>query len=406
MSKQQLGLRIGFYGLLLSGLIGGISFVFIYLESHLASFLWHGIQETTSFTTLITFLFCLVGGLLIGFLKSQWGDYPIVAHETIDQLKKHKTVHYKPVFKNLTIALFILIFGAGVGPEAALLSSIVMLSVWQADKLRYLFFNQETFIQLKPHERISRMIHPTNYLVTYKEEFAPNHPQLGKAKIIMNTLFSINGLISFFILMKLTEQPSFISKLGSTNWKVKDLLLFIPLMILGLIAGILYNVFKKKMVIWFDFWHEKPIKKALIGSAAIFLIGIFLPNLLFSGQTSLGAIPDKYLAYSFLILLGAVILKLVFLQVCLNTGWVGGDIFPIVFAAILYGFTISLLFPSFDPLFITATVATTMALTILNSPIGISLFVALFFPIKILPIILLIAALFMIFDKVIKPKFS
>ena len=31
------------------------------------------------------------------------------------------------------------------------------------------------------------------------------------------------------------------------------------------------------------------------------------------------------------ILVIAAIMKLVFLQVCLQTGWIGGDIFPVVF---------------------------------------------------------------------------
>jgi H+/Cl- antiporter ClcA len=149
----------------------------------------------------------------------------------------------------------------------------------------------------------------------------------------------------------------------------------------------------------FNFWQNSPIKKALIGSLAISLIGIFLPNLLFSGQTSLGQVPDKYLHYSMFFLLVVVLLKLVFLEVCLQTGWVGGDIFPIVFASILFGFTLSQAFSSFDILFVTSVLASSMAITIIDSPIGVTLFIALFFPVNIFPIILLVALCFFIKKK-------
>lgn len=187
-------------------------------------------------------------------------------------------------------------------------------------------------------------------------------------------------------------------------WHLNDLWLFIPLIILGLLSGELYNLFKNKMSQWLNFWPNNPIKKALLGSITIFIVGTFFPNLLFSGQVALGSVPKKYVHFSILILLFIVIVKLIFLQICLNTGWIGGDIFPIVFAAIIQGFAISKLFPSFDVIFIVATVATSMAVTILNSPIGVAIFMALFFPVQISPIIAATALLLKFTKEYIQKK--
>ena len=225
MTKNKLILRLVLYGFIISALIGVISFGFIFLESNLSHHLWNAILP---YPWLILPI-CLLGGVIVGSLRKKWGDYPQVAHHTISELKETQTVDYRHVFNNLTVALFILIFGAGVGPEAALLSSIVMLSVWQADKLRYLYRNQEEFFSLSPIDRIKHMLHPTKYLVTYHKDNEPNHPQLTNIKKFSNTLFSLNGLVAFFVLMKLTEQPSFITKMGETNWHLKELLLLIPL---------------------------------------------------------------------------------------------------------------------------------------------------------------------------------
>ncbi|MFW7432083.1 chloride channel protein [Vagococcus carniphilus] len=387
MKKQTLIIRIIFYGLLLSSLIGLISFGFIFLESHISHLLWDKLLNDMPFKVVSVFIFCILGGFCVGKLREKWGDYPQTAHDSIDQLKKIQTVNYRPAFKSLFVALLVLIFGAGVGPEAALLGAIVMLSIWQADKMRYLFFNQETFINLHPIERISHMLHPTKYLVTYNAKSAPKGENFLSTKKALNIFFSVNGLISFTILMKLTKQPSFISKMGDSSWHLKDLWVFIPLLIIGLLSGKIYNVFKKKMSLWFNFWQDEPVKKALLGSLSIFVVGIFFPNLLFSGQVALGSVPKDYVKFSFLILLLVVVIKLVFLQICLNTGWIGGDIFPIVFASIIQGFAISQVLPAFDVIFIVATVATAMAVTILDSPIGVAIFIALFFPIQMIPVI-------------------
>lgn len=389
MKKMSLFIRIMFYGLILSTLIGIISFLFILLESNLSHYIWGTFLKQGPFKHLFTLIFCILGGVIVGKLRSKWGDFPQTAHYTLSKLKKYQTVNYQPVFKNLFIAFIILIFGAGVGPEAALLSAVLMLSIWQADKLRYLVVNQKEFMALTPINRVIHMLHPTRYLVTYKTITPPTNPKFIATKKAVNLLFILNGLVSFIVLMKLTNQPSFISKMGeSTSWQLKDLWYFIPLIILGTLSGILYNILKKNMRQWFNFWSNQPIKKALIGSMTIFMIGTFFPNLLFSGQVTLGSVPNEYLNFSALVLFVIVGIKLIFLQICLNTGWIGGDIFPIVFASIIQGFAFSQLFPSVDVIFLVAIVATSMAITILQSPIGVALFISLFFPINILPVIL------------------
>lgn len=387
MTKINLSARILFYGALLSTLIGGISFIFIYLESTISHYLWASLLRDTPLKPLFILGFTLLGGLIVGSLRLKWGNYPQTAHDTIHQLKEHQTVDYSPAFKSLTVALVILIFGAGVGPEAALLGAIVMLSVWQADKLRYLVANHPELDSLPFSKRLSRMLHPTRYLLKYKQE--NRHPKLAPIKKYIYGFFIFNGLVAFFILMKLTKQPSFISKIGPTHWQAKELLLFIPLLLLGALAGKGYRSLETKASQWFNFWTDQPIKKALLGSLAIFTIGLVTPSLLFSGQTSLGDVPNDYQKFSLLILVTIVLLKLLFLQICLHTGWIGGDIFPIVYSAIILGFGLSKIFPSFDTTFIVAVVATSMAVTILKSPIGVAIFIALFFPIEILPVIVM-----------------
>ena len=66
------------------------------------------------------FVLCVLGALVLSYLKKRFGQVPQTAHEALTELKAKQSVDYSGVFRNLLAALVILIFGAGVGPEAAL----------------------------------------------------------------------------------------------------------------------------------------------------------------------------------------------------------------------------------------------------------------------------------------------
>lgn len=388
MNTKEIGLLV--YGVVLSSMIGVISFIFLRVEGIGSELLWNLVSPDTHLRVFYILGLTLTGGVLLGFLRARWGNLPHTVHDSVTELKQTKTLDHSSVFRSLLIALVVLIFGAGVGPEAGLLSAVIYLSVWQADKLRYYYFHFNELEELSLKEQIARLFHPKNYLLTYDEKRAADAGQKSKKKFFY-LLFIINGLITFFLLMKLTGQPSFISKMGESNWIGKELWIGLPLMLFGVIVGkcyLLFKIFLKKRL---DFWQEFPIRKALIGSIAIFLIGVFLPNLLFSGQLSLSLAPFVGSQASFLVLTMIALIKLVFLQLCLNTGWIGGDIFPIVFAAIIQGFAVSQLFTQTDRLLIVAIVSTSIAIAIINSPFPVGVFMMLFFPLNLSPIILAVA---------------
>ncbi|WP_245791279.1 chloride channel protein [Enterococcus silesiacus] len=390
LNAKELGLLI--YGVVLSSIIGVISFIFLRVEGIGSELLWNLVSPDHQFRVLYILGITLIGGVLLGFSRAKWGNLPHTVHDSVTELKQTKTLDYSSVFRSLLIALIVLIFGAGVGPEAGLLSAVIYLSVWQADKLRYYYFNYSELKGLSVQKRVAQLLNPKKYLLTYDENRAVKERQKSKKKFFY-LLFIINGLVTFFLLMKMTGQPSFVSKMGESNWIWSDLWVGLPLILFGLLFGKCYSLFTNFLKKRLDFWQEFPIRKALIGSVAIFLIGIFLPNLLFSGQLSLSLAPFVGSQASFLVLTMIALIKLLFLQICLNTGWIGGDIFPIVFSAIIQGFAVSQLFTQTDRLLIVAIVSTSIAIAIINSPFPVGVFMTLFFPLNLSPIILAVATI-------------
>lgn len=381
MKKQNVTILLS--GFCLSSLIALVAFLFLMAEKFGSHLLWESWGHSLPFPNLYKGLLLLIGGLLVFALKKKWGSLPRTSHELMEELKEEQTINYRHTWRSLVLALIILVLGAGVGPEAPLLGAVIAYSIWQADKLRYLEANREQLKHLSLKDKSVRLFHPSQYLLTYPAS------QKGTDKK-KRLFFIVNGLIIFVLLMRMTEQPSFITKLGDSQWQATELVLILPLMLYGLLFGRVYRWLMKKIKGSLKQLPLPLIGKILIGAAAIFGVAVFAPSLLFSGQHAMHSVVEMGLELPVLALLGLSLLKLIFLEVCLETGWTGGDIFPITFASILQGFAFAQLLPGYDSLFVVLVVSLSLAVTLLQKEWLAGIFISLFFPIKLWPIALLL----------------
>ncbi len=381
MKKQNVTILLS--GFCLSSLIALVAFLFLMAEKFGSHLLWESWGHSVPFPNLYKGLLLLIGGLLVFALKKKWGSLPRTSHELMEELKAEQTVNYRHTWRSLVLALIILVLGAGVGPEAPLLGAVIAYSIWQADKLRYLEANREQLKHLSLKDKLVRFFHPSQYLLTYPAS------QKGTDKK-KRLFFIVNGLIIFVLLMRMTEQPSFITKLGDSQWQAAELVLILPLMFYGLLFGTVYRWLMKKIKGSLKKLPLPLIGKILLGAVAIFGVAVFAPSLLFSGQHAMHSVVEMGLELPVLALLGLSLLKLIFLEVCLETGWTGGDIFPITFASILQGFAFAQLLPGYDPLFVVLVVSLSLAVTLLQKEWLAGIVISLFFPIKLWPIALIL----------------
>lgn len=390
-TKSKYGLIL--YGILLSTGIALIAFLFLILEKVSSHFLWHSLPHHLKSSGLYHFLLLFSGFLLLLFLKKKWGSLPKTSHDLIHELKEKQTVNYHHTWKSLLLALIILSLGAGVGPEAPLLGAVIAYSIWQADKMRYLSQHLDDFKTAKLTQKLAILFHPYQYLTNYQESAT----LLGaKQRKLLIGLFSLNGLIVLSLLMKTTDQPSFITKLGTSQWGLSELLLLIPLLTYAYGFGAIYQLIRSKMKKQIEKLQLSLVTKLGIGAISIFIIASFAPSLLFSGQHSMHDLVELGMTTPFISLIFLSILKLIFLDICVWTGWTGGDIFPISFAAIMHGFAIAHYFPNYDALFIILVVALSLAISLLEKEWLAAIFISLFFPINLWPISILITFLFIL----------
>lgn len=390
MKKQ--GILLGLLGLVYSSLIAGLSYLFIMAEKLGSYLLW----ETLPHSFHLGWVYRLVVLTLLFWavyqLKKRWGNLPRTSHDLLHELGSKQTVSYAQTWHDATLALLILLSGAGVGPEATLLGAVIALSIWQADKLRYLHQHWTDFGALSFWKKLAWLFSPSQYLLAY-----PDY-QKGTGKGLRNLLIA-NGLFVFWILMRLTDQPSFVTKLGQTGWSWQDLLIFVPLCLWGYGLGKGYTYLSNWLKAFLDKLHLSLFLQLGLGVLATFLVMTWSPILLFSGQHSLHDLVELGLQTPVLLLLLLSFGKLLFLDLSIWSGWTGGDIFPITFAAFLQGFAVAQIFPQFDSLFVVLVVSLSMAIGLLGKEWLAGIFISLFFPIQLLPVSLAIIGLALLWSK-------
>lgn len=380
-------------GLVYSSVIALVSYGFIMAEKVISHFLWERLPHQFHFGTVYSILILVILTCLIILLKNKWGNLPKTSHDLLHELGNAGTVAYQNTWRNLVLALVILVSGAGVGPEAPLLGAVIAYSIWQADKLRYLEANWEHVSGQGIGKRINYLFHPRSYLLPYPS----SQKETGKG---LRNLLIANGLFVFWLMMRLTDQPSFVTKLGETTWSLTDLLFFLPLCLYGYAIGKGYSWLKPFTRASLDRLNLSLSIKISLGALSIFLVTMLAPNLLFSGQHSLHTIVEVGMETPILTLIILSFAKLMFLDFCLWTGWTGGDIFPVTFAAFLQGFAVAQLFPQADSLFVVLVVSLSIAIALLEKEWLAGIFISLFFPIQLLPVSLLVIGLTIVGRKI------
>jgi H+/Cl- antiporter ClcA len=111
--------------------------------------------------------------------------------------------------------------------------------------------------------------------------------------------------------------------------------------VLAIFTGLAMQVFGKLIPRVF---HDRVLERVLAAGVVISIVGVLIPELLFSGENSIHTIiadPAKY-GIGLLLLMG--VLKIVLLGLSFKSGYLGGPTFPLLFASTMIGLALHLMF--------------------------------------------------------------
>lgn len=342
-----------------------------------------------------TIVVCLIGGFIIGLWKDKYGDSLKDLNQVMETVKQNHRYPYDNIFTSLVSSILPLIFGASIGPEAGLTGIIAGLYTWIGDKLR--IFNEE--LEELAHIGIAAtlgtiFVSPIFGFVEPIENEESKLPKTSKNILYFVAILSSFGI--FIFLNHLTHNKSVLHSIGTFTLSNLNYPGIILLIIIGILLSYVYFISHKLSKVIFKKLNGNFILKGVIGGLILGIFGTLLPLTMFSGEKQMYLLLGNGAQIGLIILFLTSILKIVLTNVCIETGFKGGEFFPLIFSGTAMGYTLSILL-NMDPILSMSIVTTSFVASILKKPIAVVLLLMIIFPMNLIPLMLVAAVVACLF---------
>ena len=341
----------------------------------------------TAATLVYNLIVCFIGAILIALVQKHYGPLPDTMEEVLGRVKRTGTYPHDNLHHIAIAALLPLIFGGALGPEAGLTGLIVGICYWIGDNLKY---RNEQIAALaeagfaaivgvifgSPLFGIAHALEPDDKSENYRRKLAGK-----RARIIIYCCGVLGGMLAFYLLGALTGRSAGLPRfhahhaIGVDQWKW-----LLPLLAAGIVFALFYLTMQKLTHSLADKLSGHFFICSFIAAAAVAVAGAFLPMSMFSGEHQLEALIDNWQTMSPTTMILTAIVKLTLVSLCINFGWRGGSIFPIIFSGSLLGYTFALI-TGMDGAFAVAMLVSSMYAYIMRKPIAVVMILLLCFPV-------------------------
>jgi H+/Cl- antiporter ClcA len=173
-------------------------------------------------------------------------------------------------------------------------------------------------------------------------EIAPTRKERYVTAIIPQLIAAVIGFGIFYVVVGRTFLGSY--EVPAYEYRNLDLLIAVAL---GLFAAVVMVVLVVILlaVKWAAAFVPNPYLRGAGGGAVVGLIAVALPLTLGAGQTQLGTVVDEASGLGIGLLAAALIGKMLAMALSLRAGFMGGNVFPLIFIGGTAGTLVHLAFP-------------------------------------------------------------
>ena len=372
---------------IIGAVAGGVIWAFLKIMSLGIHFLWEWLPANYSIPC-YTLLVCTVGGVLIGCFRRRFGDYPEELDAVMAKVKAEKTFDYSNMLVLLLSALFPLLLGSSIGPEAGLTGVIVGLCYWIGDNLSFARQNAKEYSQVGVAVTLGVLFRSPLFGVFAVEEENKDKEIItlpATLKVFLYGLAAAAGTGCYMLLSDifgagLGALPSF-PEMEPELW---DYLMLVVYILLGCVLAKFYfltHLAAEKVLTGLP-----VILKETVGGACLGAMGMLMPVLMFSGEDAMGELAADCEMYAPLILAAIAFLKVLLTNVCIQSGLKGGHFFPIIFAGVCLGYSAGAMVCGYSGghmVFAAATVTASLLGGIMKKPLAVTVLLFLCFPVKL-----------------------
>ena len=373
------------YALLLGVIFGIIIWGFLRATSLSINLLWHHLPSQLA-VPFYPILICAIGGLLIGIVQKRYGALPKDLPTVMEDAKAGSKAKRDNLYVLLLAAFLPLVFGGSLGPEAGLAGIIVALCFWISHKYKSFISGIESLGIIGIMSALSVIFASPIFGLIAPIEDSNNDRALPKSsKITLALAVIISSLGIMYILSSSFGGGAGIPRLQGFSSGGLELSVFIPLVIIGVSLGFLFNISGHLSAKLFNQVKGWTIVKAVLGGLILGTTAIFLPNVMFSGEHQMLSLLEANLPSLILILTG--IAKLLITPLGISSGWRGGYIFPIIFSGLSIGLGLAGLL-GICPIFASAIITSALVSVVIEKPLATALLLLIPFGAPSVPFLL------------------
>ena len=388
-SKKLINLtKLTVFCLIIGAVVGAIIWTFLKAMALGIGFIWETLPQQIGLPVLAyTVVVCTLGGLLIGLFRKKFGDYPEDLDVVMGKVKTEKSYSYDNMLVMLLAALFPLLLGASIGPEAGLTGVIVGLCYWAGDNMKFAGVNTKAYSEVGTAVTLSVLFgSPLFGIFAVEEDEGDQVYQLTKSsKIFLYGLAIAGGMGAYMGLTSVFGAgmegiPTFETAVPR-GWDF-------PMIIVYVLAGCILAWFYEVTHKGFHHLSDKvpPVAGETAAGLCLGVVGAFVPLVMFSGEGEMHELMHSFGGYLPWMLIGLAFLKVLMTNLCIQMGLKGGHFFPMIFAGVCLGYGIAMFaFPAAAAehvVFGAAVVTASMLGGTMRKPLAVTMLLFLCFPVR------------------------
>jgi H+/Cl- antiporter ClcA len=324
------------------GVVGGFSALLFTLVTNVGSSFLFGDMSTESWSGSIYWIpLTSFGAVLVTFIRKKFAVPKKVPGAV--ELAKESWVEPSTALPLILVAVLSIIFGASLGPSFGIVMLGGAFASWLVTKIgpNYDKEEQKEFARAGMTGSLGSVFGAPIIATLLTIELSPSKKPY-MVTVLPRLIASSLGYIVFFGFTGKVIIDAF--SLPTYEYKHTDLLVSAALGVVAVLF-LLFFMFITKITEKSLAVIKHDYAKAVIGGAAIGFITFALPLTFSSGNSQLATITAEYSVFGIGFLLALLIGKTVALKLSQDSGFIGGNVFPMLFFSGIAGVLIHALFP-------------------------------------------------------------